>query len=123
MPSIAVETELFDRMEKAAKEHRANVNDMLDKAIRQYLWDLDRRKISEESKIYRQRHPDLKEQYLGQYVAMHAGQVVDHDPNFPALRQRVRQKFGNTPVMITLVEDIAEKHIIRRGFRTDADAL
>ncbi len=123
MPTIAVETELFDRIEQAAKEYKANVNEMLDKAIRQYLWDLDRRKISEESKIYQQQHTELKEQYLGQYIAMHEGQIVDFDPNFPTLRQRVRQQFGHTPVMITLVDETAEKYMIRHGFRAEVNNL
>ena len=37
------------------------------------------RKISEESLAYQQRHAELKAQYLGQYIAMRDGQVVDHD--------------------------------------------
>jgi hypothetical protein len=121
MPTIAVETELFNRIEQAAKERKANVNEMLDKAIRQYLWDLDRRKISMESQIYRQKHTELKKQYLGQYIAMYEGQVVDHDSNFATLHQRVRQQFGHTPVMITLVEETAENHLVRRGFRTETN--
>ena len=54
-------------------------------------WELDRWKISEESQIYQRRHAELKAQYLGQYIAMHDGQVVDHDNDFVALRERVRR--------------------------------
>ncbi len=83
-------------------------------------WELDRRKISEESRIY-QRHPaELKTHYLGEYIAMHAGQVVDHDTDCVALRQRVCQQFQHTPVMITLVEEVAERPIARHGFRMEA---
>jgi len=67
--------------------------------------------------IYHQRHAELKAQYLGQYIAMHEGQVVDHDADFPTLRQRIRQQFENTPVMITLVEEDAEQTLVRHGFR------
>jgi hypothetical protein len=35
------------------------------------------------------------------------------------LRQRVRQRFGRKPVMITLVEDVPERGLIRHGFRTE----
>lgn len=82
--------------------------------------ELDRRKISEESQIYQRRHAELKAEYLGQYIAMHDGQVVDHDSDFVALRQRVRQQFLHTPVMITLVEEVAERPIARHGFRIEA---
>lgn len=50
---------------------------------------------------------------------MHNGQVVDHDTDFQALRQRIRQRFGRTPVMITLVEDVAEQPLVRHGFRME----
>ena len=120
MPTIAVEPELYDRIEKAAQEQKADIDELLTRAIRRYLWELDRRKISEESKIYRQRHAELKAQYLGQYIAMHQGQVVDHDPDFSTLRQRIRNRFGQTPVMITLVEEAAERALSRSGFRLEA---
>ena len=82
-------------------------------------WELDRRKISEESQIYQQRHTELKAQYLGQYIAMCDGQVVDHDMDVTILRQRVRQRFGRKPVMITLVEEGAERPLVRHGFRLE----
>ncbi len=119
MPTVAVESELYRRVEEAALEHKVSISEILTEAVRRYLWELDRRKISEESKIYRQRHAELKTQYLGQYIAMHDGQVVDHDADFQTLHQRIRQRFERTPVMITLVEDTAERPLARHGFRTE----
>lgn len=108
MPSIALEADLYDRIEKAASEQQADVTEMLKQAVERYLWDLERRKISEESKIYHPRHSELKKQYLGQYIAMHQGQVVDYDEDFPVLRQRIRQTFKDTPIMITLVDIVLD---------------
>jgi glutamyl-tRNA reductase len=119
MPTIAVAPELYQRVEEASLEHEASIGEILTEAVRRYLWELDRRKISEETSIYRQRHAELKAQYLGQYIAMHKGQVVDHDSDFQALHQRIRQQFGRTPVMITLVEDVAERPLVRHGFRME----
>ena len=119
MHTIVIEPDLYKRIEKAALENKANIDEILDQAIRRYLWELDQRKISAESKIYRQRHADLKAQYLGQYIAMHEGQVVDHDADFPTLRQRIRQQFEDTPVMITLVEENTEQILVRHGFRME----
>jgi hypothetical protein len=120
---VVVEPELYRRVEEAALEHRTSVDEILTKALQRFLWELDRRKISEESRIYRQRHAELKAQYLGQYVAMHGGQVVDHDPDFQVLRQRVRQRFGRVPVMMTLVENVAERPLVRHGFRVETAGL
>jgi hypothetical protein len=119
MPTIAVAPELYQRVEEASLEHKASMGEILNEAIRRYLWELDRRKISEESKVYRQRHAEIKALYLDQYIAMHNGQVVDHDFDFQALHQRIRQQFGRTPVMITLVEDVAERLLVRHSFRME----
>lgn len=89
-------------------------------AFRHHLWELDRRKISQESKTYRQRHTELKAQYLAQYIAMRDSQVVDHHSDFQVLRQRTRQRFGRAPMMITLVAETPEQPLFRRGFRIGA---
>jgi hypothetical protein len=120
MPTVAVEPELYKRVEKAAQEHQVNVDGILAEAVRRYLWELDRRKVSEESARYHQQHAELVAQYLGQYIALRNGQVVDHDLEFRPLRQRVRQRFADTPVMITLVEPVAETALTRHGFRMEA---
>ncbi len=119
MPTVAVEPDLYERVQSIAQERRASVDDLFAHAARRYLWDLDRRKVSAESRIYRQRHAELKDRYLGQYIAMHNGQVVDHDLDFQTLYRRIRQRFGRTPVMITLVEDTAETQLVRHGFRLE----
>lgn len=120
MPTVVIEPKLYRHIEKAAAEHHADVDTLFAEAVRRYLWELDRRRISEESKLYRQQHAVLKTQYLGQCIAMRNGQVVDHDPDFHTLRQRVRQRFDGEPVMITLVEETCDEPLIRRGFRAEA---
>jgi hypothetical protein len=113
MPTVAIEPTLYRRVEQAALESQVSTSEMFTRAMRRYLWELDRRKIAEESKVYRRQHAELKAHYLGQYIAMHKGQVVDHAPDFLTLRQRVRQQFGRTAVMITLVEEVAEPKLSR----------
>lgn len=118
-PRVAIEPQLYNRVEQASDAHQIGIDRLLTEAIRRYLWELDRRKISEESQIYQQRHAELKAQYLGQFIAMHDGQIVDHDREVAALHQRVRQRFGWKPVMITLVEEVAEHELVRHGFRLE----
>lgn len=120
MPTIVIEPDLYQRVEQAARESHISTGDLFVQALRRHLWDLDRRKISDETRAFRQQHAGLKGQYLGQYIAMHKGQVVDHDVDFQTLLSRVRAKYGRTAVMITLVEESAEPVVTRRGFRADA---
>lgn len=123
MPTLVVEPALYKLVEEAALEHEASIDEILSKAVRHYLWELDRRKISEESRIYRQRHAELQAQYPGQYIAMRNGQVVDHGADFQTLYQRIRRRFGRTPVMITLVEQVAGRTLVRHGFRMERARL
>lgn len=90
MHEITLEPELYKRVEKAALEQEISTNDIFSEAVRQYLWELNRRKISEETRTYRQQHEQLKASYLGQYIAMFQGKVVDQDEDFQVLHQRVR---------------------------------
>ena len=119
MPVITVEPELYRRVEEAAQEHRASIDEILAEALRLYLWEEERRKIEQESTAYRRQHAQITSQYLGEYIAMREGQIVDHDPDFATLRQRIRQQYRHTPVMITLVEAQPERPLTRRGFQRE----
>ncbi|MBL7162356.1 MAG: hypothetical protein ISS57_07095 [Anaerolineales bacterium] len=121
MQTLTVESELYRRVEEAAREQDASVDDLLAQALRYYLWDLERRKVSEETHRYHQHYQELRAKYLGQYIALRNGQVVDNDLDFIMLRKRVRKRFGRTPVMITLVEDEVERPLARSGFRMRED--
>ena len=48
-------------------------------------------------------YPQLGERYLGQFVAVHNGQIVDADVDFEALFLRIQERFEDTPVLIRLV--------------------
>ncbi|MBI5652449.1 MAG: hypothetical protein HZC40_18680 [Chloroflexi bacterium] len=121
MPTITFEPELLHRIEQAAQENQQSVADTLVEAVQQYLWELDRKKISRESALYRQKYPELKSQYLGKYIAMRDGMVVDHAADFQSLYARVRERFPNSPVLMTRVEEESDKPIVRHGFRFEAN--
>ena len=44
MPTIAIESDLYKRVEKAVVEHRSSVGEIFAGAVRLYLWELDRRR-------------------------------------------------------------------------------
>ena len=93
---------------------------MLNEAVSRYLWELDRQYISEQTRIYHEVHAALKMKYLNQHIAMRNGDIVDSDPDFQILFRRIRQRYGNLPVMITKVEEPSISPMTRRGFRMEA---
>lgn len=117
MPTVTLDQNVYKRLKAAADENETTADALLENAARQYLWELERQKISEESAMYRQQYPELKEKYLGQYIAMHLGKVVDHDIDEDALWKRVRQRYGRTPVLILRVEETPDRTLTRLGFR------
>jgi hypothetical protein len=121
MPAVSLDRTLYERLERAAEDQQSALDDLAAEAVRTYLWELDRRKISAESRWYRTHHADIYRHYAGQYVAVHGEQVVDHDADFDTLRARVRHRFGRMPVMLTAVGDTPDIIFSRRGFRTERE--
>jgi hypothetical protein len=117
MPTITFEPELFQRIEQAAQENHRSITDTLTEAVQQYLWELDRKKISKETALYHQRYPELRTQYLGKYIAMRDGVVIDHAADFQTLYTRVCARFPNSPALMTRVEEELDKPLVRHGFR------
>ncbi|HOU13261.1 MAG TPA: hypothetical protein PKZ84_09085 [Anaerolineae bacterium] len=65
------------------------------------LWET---RISAEAALWYARSDTDRAPYLGEYVAVLKGQVVDHDPDRRALAIRIRRQYPGTPVLITEAE-------------------
>ncbi|MDM8519881.1 DUF5678 domain-containing protein [Anaerolineales bacterium HSG6] len=74
-------------------------DEMVDWALRLLQREISRQKIRKETQAFEQQKPELLRSYLGQYVAIHHGKVIDHDPNLRTLNARVFQKLGRTTVL------------------------
>jgi len=61
--------------------------------------------IEQEKAAYLQLFPQLKRQYAGQYVAIHGGELVDHDADYGALFERIDERYPDTFVWLTRVAD------------------
>ncbi len=67
--------------------------------------EADEAAITREMEAYVALHPLLKADYLGQYVAILDGQLVDHDGDPSALYQRIVARYGDRFVWLTAVEE------------------
>jgi hypothetical protein len=60
-----------------------------------------RAKIHIEAEAWRAIPTAERRQYHNQFVAVHDGQIIDHDPDRLQLYRRIRKKVGDVPVLIT----------------------
>ena len=93
----------------------------VDKALRSYLMQLRHEKIRAESEAFEQQLPALLANYRGEYVAMHEGQVIDHDPDVRTLHLRIFAQLGHTPVLLKKVTEEPERELVFRSPRFERD--
>lgn len=61
--------------------------------------------VAREMEAYVALHPALVSDYIGQYVAILDGRLIDHDADPAALYQRINTRYPDRFVWLTRVED------------------
>ncbi|MEP7356733.1 MAG: DUF5678 domain-containing protein [Anaerolineales bacterium] len=105
MIPIAIRDELIRSIEKLARELDTDAETLLNEWIERQIALAREQKIREESGRFRAQHNHLQSTYAGEYVAMLNGAVVDHGSNVNELYLRIRDRFGDEPVLIAPVTD------------------
>jgi len=77
------------------------------------------RKIQAESRAFDALKADLLAKYPGEYVAVHNGEVIDHNPELRTLHLRVYEKYGRTPVLLKQVLAGPERELVIRSPRLE----
>jgi hypothetical protein len=103
---IVLESELITRIQQVAGRKNSDVMELVNQAVREHLQRLEDEKFEAEAEAYEQMHPRLVEQYLGQYVAIHEGQVVGHDPDFETLFLAMNEKYEGIPIFFHKVTEL-----------------
>jgi len=73
--------------------------------------------VEREMQAYIALHPQLVQQYRDQYVAVHQGQLVDHDSDYGALLLRIEATYPDQFVWITKVEEQPLRQFVHRSPR------
>lgn len=94
---------LVESLQQLATVQNTTADTLLDIAVREFLDKWSSQKIQAESDSFTQLHPQLVTKYLGMYVAIRNGAIVDQDTELRALHLRVRQRFGRIPVLLRQV--------------------
>ena len=101
--TIGLDEKTSTQLEQMARVRSVEPAVLARNAIRAFLRNESRRIIEQEAKAYRRLHPELLRTMPGQFVAVHNGQVVDHDSDQMAVFRRVEEAYGGQPVLIRQV--------------------
>lgn len=117
MTTVALKPDVADQIEKLAQETHSNAEAVVDHALRAYLAQRRHEKIRAEMQTFEHQRDALLAQYRGEYVAMHEGQVIDHDRDLRTLYLRVFARLGHVPVLLKQVTDEAQQELVFRSPR------
>ena len=113
------ESALVYQLEQLAEQTAQPVEKVLETAVATYLDELDGQGFMRKHKPFGDIQEELVKLYLGHFVAIYHGEVVDHDLNVSLLEQRVRKRFGLLPVLIAPVKSQTRYEIRWRGGRME----
>jgi len=113
---------LIERIRHIAQETNRDTTQIVEAAVQAYLDQLEQEKIHEETEAFWAMQVDLATRYPGEYIAVHQGQVVDHDPDIVRLEQRVAEQLGEVAVLIAPVTDTPRRDLSTVSFRLEPEA-
>jgi hypothetical protein len=111
MGEIVLRSDLHETLEKDAEREDRSVNEIVNEAIERYLHERQIAKLDAEIAAFEKLYPELRQKYLGQWVAMHEQELVDYDSDRAALYKRVRATYGRTAVLIRQVTEQPDNEI------------
>lgn len=105
--TLELPDDVYQEVEQIAQSFNTSITSVLVDAIIQALPQIykhpQREKMAREQRAFEMMYLDLVKQFEGQFVAVHNGEVVDHDIDPIALLRRRRQNYPNDVVLITQV--------------------
>lgn len=119
--TITLEPDIAQQMTQIASDTESDVDTLVDQALRTYLRQYQREKIRTEMAAFAEQKSTLLAQYAGQYIAMHQGNVIDHDFDLRVLHLRVFEKLGHKPVLLKKVTEEPERELVFRSPRFERE--
>lgn len=119
---LTLSSELQVAVSQLAEQSGTDEQELVSRAVRDYLDRLAEDKILAETKAFRAMQADLLVRYNNQYIAVHNGRVIDHDPDLRTLHLRVYSRLGRTPVLLKRVTNEPERDLIIRSPKLERDS-
>ncbi len=105
--TLVVPDEIYEQAEKTAQSTNREVPqvllDTLVQALPAFYTDPRQPMMEIERQAFITMHPRLVEKFLGQYVAIYQGNLIDYDSDELALVDRIQEKYPDEVVLITEV--------------------
>jgi len=117
MLTVTLKPDVAEQVSQLAEAMQTEAEALVDQAVRSHLVQLRHEKIRAEAQAFEQQQPTLLARYRGEYVAVHQGQVIDHDPSLRTLHLRIFARLGRTPVLLKQVSDEPERELMFRSPR------
>jgi predicted transcriptional regulator len=123
MLTVNVNPDIAEQIGRLADETRMDTEALVDQALRAYLAQFRQEKIRTETQAFEQQRASLLRQYRGEYVAIHEGRVIDHDPDLRTLHLRVFARLRHTPVLLKKVTEEPDRELVFRSPRFERGQL
>lgn len=117
MLTVTLQPDIAEQISDLASTNQISADHFVDKALRAYMAQYRREKIRAETETFKRQQEILLATYADQYVAMHNGQVIDHDADLRTLHLRVFERLGRTPVLLKKVTREPERELVFRSPR------
>ncbi len=112
MATISLRPDLLEALDQTARQEDMDVEELVNVAVGQFLVRIRQKKIQAEARAFDAMKADLLAKYPREYVAIHNGEVIDHDPDLRTLHLRVYKKHGRIPVLLKQVLPGPERELV-----------
>lgn len=100
MNRVNIRQDLAAQVTNLAHVVESDLEEFVNQAIQERLIRITDQILAHEIQAFEELHGQLVPEYLGKYVAVHHGAVVDSDENFEDLFLRTQTKWADTPILI-----------------------
>jgi hypothetical protein len=123
--TLNITDDLYRRAKQIARQRRRDVTELLADSItlpetiaqpKNSAYEEETAVTREEAAFFRL-HPELWQNYPGQYVAIHNEALIDHDADQVALYLRVKARYPDQFVWIAPVKETAVEEYVARSPR------
>ncbi len=119
MGVIDLSPHLLEQIERLAQWQQVTAETVTARAVSDYLDRLEWEKLEAEMAAFQAQRSALLAAYPDQYVAIHDGQVIDHDADLRALHSRVYARMGFIPILLQKVTPTPAPDILIRSPRLE----
>ncbi len=109
MQMVAIKPILQTKLERFAQMIDQSIEEIVNQAISQYLEYLSEQQLEFEIRAFERMHPYLKTHYLGKFVAIYQGQLIDADAEVEPLFLRLQNRFDDLTILIRQVTPLPEE--------------